>query len=79
MLRILKKRVSNDTITATMFVDKSTLEVTEGKRLKFFGTLELNSRKWFSKWILEWEAEGMWMKGRPKGRRLEECGKTDYC
>jgi hypothetical protein len=62
------EKVRNGTIRAIMEVGKNILEVTEEKRLRWFGNVERMPGNRLPRKILEWEPEGMRRRGRPKDR-----------
>jgi hypothetical protein len=61
-----KEKVRNGTIRAIMEVGTNILEVTEEKRLRWFGHLMRKPGKRLPRKILEWEPEGTRRKRRSK-------------
>jgi hypothetical protein len=63
-----KEKVRNGTIRGIMEVGENILEVTEEKRLRWFGHVKRMSGNRLPLKILEWEPEGTRRRGRPKDR-----------
>jgi hypothetical protein len=63
-----KEKVRNVTIRDIMEVEKNVLEVTEEKRLRWFGHVKRMPGNRLPLKILEWEPEGTRRRGRPKER-----------
>jgi hypothetical protein len=63
-----KEKVRNVTIREIMEVGKNILEVTEEKRLRWFGHVKRMPGNRLPLKILEWEPEGTRRRGRPKER-----------
>jgi hypothetical protein len=63
-----KEKVRNDTITEIIEVGKNTLEVTEEKRLRWFGHVKRMPVNRLPQKNLEWEPEGTRRRVRPKER-----------
>jgi hypothetical protein len=61
-----KEKVRNSTIREVMEVRKNILEVTEEKRLRWFGHVKRMSGNRLPLKILEWEPVGTRRRGRPK-------------
>jgi hypothetical protein len=61
-----KEKVRNVTIREIMEVGKNILEVTEEKRLRWFGHLKRMPGNRLPRNILEWEAEGTRRREDPK-------------
>jgi hypothetical protein len=66
-----KEKVRNGTIRASMEVGKNILEVTEEKRLRWFGQGKRMPGNRLPRKILEWEPEGTRRRGRPKERWID--------
>jgi hypothetical protein len=66
-----KEKVRNVTIREVMEVGKNILEVTEEKRLRWFGHLKRMPGNRLSLKILEWEPEGTRRRGRSKERWID--------
>jgi hypothetical protein len=66
-----KEKVRNLTIRAIMEVGKNILEVTEEKRLRWFGHVKRMPGNRLPLKILEWEPEGTRRRGRPKERWID--------
>jgi hypothetical protein len=66
-----KEKVRNVTIREIMEVRKNILEVTEEKRLRWFGHVKRMPGNRLSLKILEWEPEGTRRRGRPKERWID--------
>jgi hypothetical protein len=66
-----KEKVRNGTIREVMEVGKKIIEVTEEKRLRWFGYVKRMSGNRLSLKILEWEPEGTRRRGRPKERWID--------
>jgi hypothetical protein len=66
-----KEKVRNVTIREVMEVRKNILEVTEGKRLLWFGHVKRMPGNRLSMKILEWEPQGTRRRGRPKERWID--------
>jgi hypothetical protein len=66
-----KEKVRNGTIREIMEVGKNILEVTEEKRLRWFGHVERMPGKRLPRKILEWEPKGTRRRGRPKERWID--------
>jgi hypothetical protein len=66
-----KENVRNVTIRKIMEVGKNILEVTEEKRLRWFGHVKRMSGNRLPLKILEWEPEGTRRRGRPKERWID--------
>jgi hypothetical protein len=67
----MKEKVHNGTITAIMEVGKNILQVTEEKRLWWFGHVKRMPGNRLPQKILEWEPEGTQRRERPKKRWLD--------
>jgi hypothetical protein len=63
-----KENVRNGTIREIVEVGKNILDVTEEKRLRWFGHVKRMSGNRLPQKILEWEPEGTRRRGRPKER-----------
>jgi hypothetical protein len=63
-----KEKVGNVTIREVMEVGKNILEVTEEKRLRWFGHVKRMPGNRLTLTVLEWEPEGTRRRGRPKER-----------
>jgi hypothetical protein len=63
-----KEKVRNVTIREVMEVRKNILEVTEEKRLRWFGYVKRMPGNRLPLKVLEWEPEGTRRRGRPKER-----------
>jgi hypothetical protein len=63
-----KEKVRNVTIREIMEVRKNILEVTEVKRLRWFGHVKRMPGNRLPLKVLEWEPEGTRRRGRPKER-----------
>jgi hypothetical protein len=61
-----KEKVRNVTIREVMEVRKNILEVTEEKRLRWFGHVKRMPGNRLPLKVLEWEPEGTRRRGRPK-------------
>jgi hypothetical protein len=66
-----KEKVRNGTIRATMEVGKNISEVTEEKRLRWFGHVKRMPGNRLPLKILECEPEGTRRRGRPKERWID--------
>jgi hypothetical protein len=66
-----KEKVRNVTIREAMEVPKNILEVTEEKRLRWFGHVERMPGNRLPQKVLEWEPEGTRISGRPKERWID--------
>jgi hypothetical protein len=66
-----KEMVRNVTIREIMEVGKNILEVTEEKRLRWFGHVKRMPGNRLPLKVLEWEPEGTRRRGRPKERWME--------
>jgi hypothetical protein len=66
-----KEMIRNGTIRAIMEVGKNILEVTEEKRLRWFGHLKRMPGNRLPLKILEWEPEGTRRSGRPRKRWID--------
>jgi hypothetical protein len=66
-----KEKVRNVTIREVMEVRKNILEVTEEKRLRWFGHVERMPRNRLPRNISEREPEGTRRRGRPKERWID--------
>jgi hypothetical protein len=66
-----KEKVRNVTIREIMEVGKNSLEVTEEKRLRWFGHVKRMSGNRLPLKVLEWEPEGTRRRGRPKERWID--------
>jgi hypothetical protein len=66
-----KEKVRNVTIREIMEVGKNILEVTEEKRLRWFGHVKRMPGNRLPLKILEWEPEGTRRRGRPKERLID--------
>jgi hypothetical protein len=66
-----KEKVRNVTIREVMEVGKSILEVTEEKRLRWFGHVKRMPGNRLPLKVLEWEPEGKRRRGRPKERWID--------
>jgi hypothetical protein len=66
-----KEKVVNGTIREIMEVGKNILEVTEEKRLRWFGHVKRMPGNRLPLKILEWEPEGTRRRGRPKERWID--------
>jgi hypothetical protein len=71
-----KEKVRNGTIRAIMEVRKNILEVTEEKRLRWFGHVKRMPGNRLRRKILEWEPEGTRRRGRPK-EKMDRWSKTE--
>jgi hypothetical protein len=69
--KLRKEKVRNVTIREVMEVGKNILEVTEEKRLRWFGQVKRMPRNRLPRKILEWETEGTRRRGRPKERWID--------
>jgi hypothetical protein len=69
--KLRKVKFRNDTIRAIMEVGKNILEVTEEKRLRWFGHVKKMPGNRLTLNILEWEPEGTRRRGRPKERWID--------
>jgi hypothetical protein len=66
-----KEKFRNGTIREIMEVGKNILEVTEEKRLRWFGRVKRMPGNRLPLKILEWESEGTRRRGRPKERWID--------
>jgi hypothetical protein len=66
-----KVKVRNGTIRVITEAGKNILEVTEEKRLRWFGHVKRMPGKRLPLKILEWEPEGTRRRGRPKERWMD--------
>jgi hypothetical protein len=66
-----KEKVRNDIIREIMKVGKNIFEVTEEKRLRWFGHIKRMPGNRLPLNILEWEPEGTRRRGRPKERWID--------
>jgi hypothetical protein len=66
-----KEKVLNVTSREVMEVRKNILEVTEEKRLRWFGHVKRMPGNRLRLNILEWEPEGTRRRGRPKERWMD--------
>jgi hypothetical protein len=66
-----KEKVRNVTIREVMEVRKNILEVTEEKRLRWFGHVKRTSGNRLPLKVLGWEPEGTRRRGRPKERWMD--------
>jgi hypothetical protein len=66
-----KENVRNVTIREIMKAGKNILEVTEEKRLRWFGNVKRMPGNRLPLKILEWEPEGTRRRGRPKERGID--------
>jgi hypothetical protein len=66
-----KENVRNGTIRAIMEVGKNILEVSEEKRLRWFGHIKRMPGNRLPLKMLEWEPEGMRRRGRLKERWID--------
>jgi hypothetical protein len=66
-----KGKVRNGTIRTNMEVGNNILEVTEEKRLRWFGNVKRMPGNRLPRKILEWEPEGTRRRGRPKERWID--------
>jgi hypothetical protein len=66
-----KEKVRNVTIREIMEVGKNILEVTEEKRLRWFGHVKRIPENRLPRKISEWEPEGTRRRGRPKERWID--------
>jgi hypothetical protein len=66
-----KEKFRNVTVREVMEVRKNILEVTEEKRLRWFGHVKIMPENRLPRKILEWEPEGTRRRGRPKERRID--------
>jgi hypothetical protein len=66
-----KEKVRNVTIREVMEVGKKILEVTEEKRLRWFGHVKRMPGNRLLRKIVEWEPEGTRRRGRPKERWID--------
>jgi hypothetical protein len=66
-----KEKVRNGTIREIMEVGKNILEVTEEKRLRWFGHVKRMPGNRLTLKILEWEPEGTRRRERPKERWID--------
>jgi hypothetical protein len=66
-----KENVRNGTIREIMVVRKNILEVTEEKRLRWFGHVKIMPGNRLPLKVLEWEPEGKRRRGRPKERWID--------
>jgi hypothetical protein len=66
-----KEKVPNVIIREVMEVGKNILEVTEEKRLRWFGHVKRMLRNKLPLKMLEWEPEGTRRRGRPKQRWID--------
>jgi hypothetical protein len=66
-----KEKFRNVTIREVMEVGKNILEVTEEKRLRWFGHVKRMPGNRLPLKILEWEPEGTRRRGRPKERWID--------
>jgi hypothetical protein len=66
-----KEKVRNVTIREVMEVGKNILEVTEEKRLRWFGHVKGMPGNRLTLKILEWVPEGTRRRGRPKDRWID--------
>jgi hypothetical protein len=66
-----KEKVRNVTIREIMNVGKKILEVTEEKRLRWFGHVKRMPGNILPLKVLEWEPEGTRRRGRPKERWID--------
>jgi hypothetical protein len=66
-----KEKVRNVTIREVMEVRKNILEVTEEKRLRWFGHVRRMPGNRLPLKIVEWEPEGKRRRGRPKKRWID--------
>jgi hypothetical protein len=71
-----KEKVRNGTIREIMEVGKNILEVTEEKRLRWFGHVKRMPGNRLPLKILEWEPEGTRRRGRPK--EMDRWSKTEH-
>jgi hypothetical protein len=69
-----KEKVRNGTIRETMEVGKNILEVTEEKRLRWFGHVKRMPGNSLPLKVLEWEPEGTRRRGRHKERWMDKDG-----
>jgi hypothetical protein len=67
-----KEKVRNVTIRKVMGVRKNILEVTEEKRLRWFGHVKRMPGNRLPLKVLEWEPEGMRRRGIPKESFIDE-------
>jgi hypothetical protein len=72
-----KEKVRNVTIREVIEVGKNILEVTEEKRLRWFGHVERMPGNRLPVKILECETEGTRRRGRPK-RQMDRWSKTEH-
>jgi hypothetical protein len=66
--KIKEEKIRNVTIREVMEVRKNILEVTEEKRLRWFGHVKRMPGNRLPLKVLEWEPEGTRRRGRPKER-----------
>jgi hypothetical protein len=66
-----EEKVRNVTIREVMQVGKNILEVTEEKRLRWFGHVKRMPGNRLPLKVLEWEPEGTRRRGRRKERRID--------
>jgi hypothetical protein len=66
-----KEKVRNVTIREVMEVGKNILEVTEEKRLRWFGHVKRMPGNRLPLKVLEWEPEGTQRRGRPNERWID--------
>jgi hypothetical protein len=66
-----EEKVRNVTIREVMEVRKNILEVTEEKRLRWFGHVKRMPGNRLPLKVLEWEPEGTRRRGRPKERWID--------
>jgi hypothetical protein len=69
--KIKGRKVRNVTIREVMEVQKNILEVTEEKRLRWFGHVKRMPGNRLPLKVLEWEPEGSRRRGRPKERWID--------
>jgi hypothetical protein len=69
--KIKERKVRNVTIREIMEMRKNILEVTEEKRLRWFGHVKRMPGNSLPLKILEWEPEETRRRGRPKGRWID--------
>jgi hypothetical protein len=69
--KIKKEKVRNVTIREIMEVRKNILEVTEEKRLRWFGHVKRMPGNRLPLKALEWEPDGTRRRGRPKERWID--------
>jgi hypothetical protein len=74
--KLKKEKVRNVTIREIMEVGKDILEVTEEKRLRWFGHVKRMPGNRLPLKILEWEPEGTRRRGRPKERWIDRARRS---